>query len=182
MARRKPEGSNMEKTDTLRNLAEDEHWMHEAIRVAHETEREGGAPVGVVLVKDGVVVAEGHSLPWKNFDPTLHGEMDCIRTYAKEARTMDLSGCTLYTTLESCGMCFSASLWAGIDQIVFGAYASDIPKNSYEYVNYSSAALAQKSYKWATPERGPIAATGDVLRKECIRLFDGYKNWQREVI
>lgn len=170
----------MEGIEKQRSLAEDEQFMREAIRVAFETEQAGGAPAGVVLVKDGVIVAEGHSLPWKNFDPTLHGELDCIRAYAKQAKTIDLSGCTLYTTLESCGMCFSASLWAGIDRIVFGAYASDIPKNSYEYADYSSAALAEKSYKWATPERGHINVTGGVLRDECKALFDGYKDWQKE--
>lgn len=163
-------------------MNDDEHFIREAIRVAKETEVLGGAPVGVVLVKDGHIACEGHSLPWKNHDPTLHGEMDCIRTYARTAKTMDLSGCTLYSTLESCGMCFSACLWAGIDRIVFGAYASDIPENSYEFHDYALEKLVEKSLKWATPERGPIAVSGGILRNECKALFKDYKNWQKEIV
>lgn len=165
-----------------KTMNSDEHFIRKAIRVAQETEALGGAPVGVVLVKDGEIVQEGHALPWKNFDPTLHGEIDCIRSYAHSANSMDLSGCTLYATLESCGMCFSACLWAGIDQVVFGAYAADIPDNSYELRNHSIEELAKKSFKWATPERGPISVTGGVLRDECKALFDGYKNWQKEAV
>ena len=92
---------------------------------------------------------------------------------------MDLSGCTLYGTLEPCSMCMGAALWSGIDRVVFGAYAEDVIGNNYEYEDYSSEQLAKKSYRGANPERGPIKLKGGVLREECKALLSGYKNWQK---
>jgi tRNA(adenine34) deaminase len=78
---------------------------------------------------------------------------------------MDMQGCTLYGTLEPCSMCTGAALWAGIDRIVFGAYAADVAGNDYEYDDYSSEKLAKSSRKLADPSRGNIQVVGGVLVK-----------------
>lgn len=48
---------------------------------------------------------------YTTFDPTAHGETVAIREATRKLRTVDLSGCTLYTSLEPCPMC----CWAIID-------------------------------------------------------------------
>lgn len=77
-------------------------------------------------------------------------------------------------------MCMGAALWAGLDRVVFGAYASDVEGNNYEYDNYSSEDLALQSRKSANPKAGRIRLKGGVLRTECADLLKNYKDWQKQ--
>ncbi|RTK94767.1 nucleoside deaminase [Candidatus Saccharibacteria bacterium] len=158
----------------------DEDNMRLAIDVAKDAEASGGAAIGAIMVKDGKVIAQGLSNPWGKRDPSNHGEIDCIRNTAKDNDLMDMQGCTLYGTLEPCSMCVGAALWAGVDRIVFGAYAEDVAGNDYEYDNYSSEELAKTSRKAANPSRGKIEIIGGVLHEECKELLKDYKEWQKQ--
>lgn len=158
----------------------DEDFMRLAIQAAKDAEASGGAAIGAIMVKNGKIIAKGLSNPWGKRDPSNHGEMDCIRNCAKENNLLDMQGCTLYGTLEPCSMCVGAALWAGVDRIIFGAYAGDVPDNSYEYDNYSSEELTKTSRKAADASRGNIVIVGGVLREEATKLLDGYKGWQKQ--
>ena len=157
----------------------DEKFMQIAVDAAKEAEASGGAAIGAIMVKNGEVIARGLSNPWGKRDPSNHGEMDCIRNCAKDNDLLDMAGCTLYGTLEPCSMCVGAALWAGVDRIVFGAYAEDVAGNDYEYADYSSERLAKSSQKLANPSRGPIDIVGGVMREECKKLLKDYKGWQK---
>ena len=158
----------------------DEKYMQIAIDAAKGAESTGGAAIGAIMVRDGKVIARGLSNPWGKRDPSNHGEMDCIRKCAKDNDLLDMSGCTLYGTLEPCSMCVGAALWAGVDRIVFGAYAEDVAGNEYEYDNYSSEKLAKMSRKAADPTRGKIEIVGGVMRNECKELLKDYTGWQKQ--
>ncbi len=158
----------------------DEQFMQIAIDAAKEAESTGGAAIGAIMIKDGKVIARGLSNPWGKRDPSNHGEIDCIRNTAKDNDLMDMAGCTMYGTLEPCSMCVGAALWAGVDRIVFGAYAEDVADNNYEYDDYSSEQLAKTSRRAADPTRGKIEIVGGVLREECTGLLRGYRDWQKQ--
>lgn len=159
---------------------DDEYFMKLAIDMAKESEATGGCAIGSVIVKDNKVIARGFSNPYGKRDPSNHSEIDCIRTNAKQNNMMNMQGCTLYGTLEPCSMCMGAALWAGLDRVVFGAYASDVEGNNYEYDNYSSEDLALQSRKSANPKAGRIRLKGGVLRTECADLLKNYKDWQKQ--
>lgn len=162
------------KTDVKNDdAAPDEAYIRMAIELAHKSEQTGGIPIGALLVKDGEVISQALSLPWSERDTTNHTEIDCIRAAAKEHGLKDLTGCTLYGVIEPCSMCLSACLWAGVSRVVFGAYASDISANPYEYDNYSSEELVKNA-------SNPIRLTGSVLREECAALLKDYKDWQKQ--
>lgn len=158
----------------------DEQYIQMAIDVAKEAEASGGAAIGAIMIKDGKVIARGLSNPWGERDPSNHGEIDCIRNCAEQNDLMDMKGCTMYGTLEPCSMCVGAALWSGVDRIVFGAYAGDVPENLYEYDDYSSEELAKTSRRAANPDRGNIEIVGGVLREECKDLLKNYKGWQKQ--
>lgn len=158
----------------------DQDFMKLAIKAAQEAESTGGAAIGAIMVKDGKVIAQGLSNPFGKRDPSNHGEIDCIRNCAKDNDLMDMAGCTLYGTLEPCSMCVGAALWAGVDRIVFGAYAADVTGNDYEYNDYSSEDRAKGSRKAADPTRGNIEVVGGVLRDECKALLKDYRDWQKQ--
>ena len=81
----------------------------------------GGAEVGAVLVRGGQVICAGFNEGEMRHDPTAHSEMVVIRRACEQLKTTSLEGTTLYCTLQPCGMCTMACLWAGISRIVYGA-------------------------------------------------------------
>lgn len=98
---------------------QDKDYLQLAIDQANKSVLEGGFPAGAVIVKDGKVVGEGISIGNILHDPTSHGETQCIRNACKNIQSSNLSGATLYASMETCGMCLYSCMWAGIDRIVF---------------------------------------------------------------
>lgn len=57
-----------------------------------------------------------------------------IRNACQKLGTADLTGATLYESLQTCTMCFSVAYWAGISRIVSAAAKTDemVKKQYYE--------------------------------------------------
>ena len=111
---------------------DDKEYLKLAVEQAKESVKQGGFPAGAVVVKDGKIIAKGVSLGFKLNDPTNHAETASIRESCKILQTTDLSGATLYASLQPCLMCFSVANWAGISRIVFGCKKTkDMVKKGY---------------------------------------------------
>lgn len=144
-----------------------------AIEEAKASQAHGGAPIGGVIVKNGKVIARGWSLVWPKKDPTSHAETNAIRTAYKKLAG-DLTGCILYSTLESCSMCLGCAAWAGLTKIVFGAYKEDVQPNPYEMQDYHAEEHAKKLI---TQSGKTLEVKGGVIRRECTQLMKNIKNW-----
>lgn len=81
----------------------------------------GEVPVGAVVVKDGIVIAQGYNQPISSHDPTAHAEVMALRAASKVLGNYRLPGCELYVTLEPCVMCAGAMMHARLSRVVFGA-------------------------------------------------------------
>lgn len=155
-------------------MNDDEKYMLLAIEEAKKSVQSGGAPIGAVMVKDGQVIASGQSLVWPKKDPSAHGETECMKAACQKLQSLDLSGCTLYSTLESCSMCLGCAGWTGLSEIVFGAYKEDTPDNPYELADYH----AEEHAKRLTPATGKkVIVRGGILREECKGLMANIKQW-----
>src|SRR5690242_5047222 len=111
----------------------DHEYMQQALRLAQQGERAPGAsPIGCVIVLDGRVVGEGHNEVGIQHDPTAHAEMVAIRRACAGLKRDDLRGATLYSTLQPCGMCTMASIWAHIGRIVYGAGRTEVHRMYFE--------------------------------------------------
>lgn len=95
--------------------------MARALEMARAGRLRGEVPVGAVIVRGDVVLAESHNRTLERDDPTAHAEMVAIRAAARRARDRRLTGCTLYVTLEPCAQCAGAIVLARISRLVFGA-------------------------------------------------------------
>lgn len=100
---------------------DDERWMQQALALAHKAEALGEVPVGAVLVKDNVAIAEGWNQPISSNDPSAHAEMVALRLAGQLLENYRLPGTTLYVTLEPCAMCAGALLHARVDRVVYAA-------------------------------------------------------------
>ena len=103
-------------------MNDDEKWMSLALKQAIKAEEEGEVPVGAILVKDGLVIAEAHNQPISTNDVTAHAEIQLIRAAGKKLGNYRLTGTSLYVTLEPCAMCLGAMMHARIERIVYGAH------------------------------------------------------------
>ena len=98
-----------------------EHFRHRALYEAHLSGEAVGRPVGAVIVCDGEVEGRSGHRHETLTDPTAHAEVLAIRDAARNLGRVDLSGCTLYTTLEPCPMCSGAIIVSKVSTVVVGA-------------------------------------------------------------
>lgn len=94
-------------------------FLAAAIAEAEQGLREGGIPIGSVLVAEGKVVGRGHNRRVQNRSATLHGEMDALENAGRLPAAV-YRGATIYTTLSPCAMCSGAILLYGIPRVVIG--------------------------------------------------------------
>lgn len=95
--------------------------MARALALAREGAQAGEVPVGALVVKDGVVIAEAHNAPRMLKDPTAHAELLAIRRAAEALGAERLEGCELWVTLEPCAMCAGAIAHARIARLYYAA-------------------------------------------------------------
>ena len=94
-------------------------YMKAALSEAKKGLREGGIPIGAVLVKDGKIIGRGHNRRVQKKSAILHAEMDCLEN-AGRLKAKDYSECTIYSTLSPCDMCTGAILLYKIPTVVIG--------------------------------------------------------------
>lgn len=99
----------------------DKSWMARALEMARLAGFRGEVPVGAVLVRDGVILAEGHNRTVIRSDPTAHAEVVVIRDAAARQGDWRLEGATLFVTLEPCAQCCGAIVLARVPRVVYGA-------------------------------------------------------------
>lgn len=110
-------------------------FMRRAIELArHATDSGSGGPFGCVIVKDGVIVAEGFNQVRLTKDPTAHGEMVGLRAAAQKLGTADLSGCEIYNISIPCPMCLAALYWAKIDKVYYCCLPADADAIGFDNV------------------------------------------------
>ncbi len=95
--------------------------MQRALAAAQVAVHGGEVPIGAVVVKDGVVIAEAHNSPRTDHDPTAHAEILAIRRAAQVLGDERLSDCELWVTLEPCAMCAGAIQHARIARLYYAA-------------------------------------------------------------
>jgi len=104
--------------------------MREAILEARKGLREGGIPIGAVLVRDGRVIGRGHNRRVQKGSAILHAEMDCLEN-AGRLTARDYRRCVIYSTLSPCDMCTGAILLYKIPTVVIGENATFRGPESY---------------------------------------------------
>jgi tRNA(adenine34) deaminase len=139
--------------------SEQEVCMDRALWLARAALAKGDWPVAAVIARDGNILAEGQGQTNSRHDPTWHAELDALRKAA--ARRIDISGATLYSTMEPCPMCAWAIQLSGISRVVLGARHRDLRRT--DLGNYSLEAFAAlMGYQMVLVE--------GVRHAECIAL------------
>lgn len=93
--------------------------MKASIEEAIKGQKEGGIPIGSVLIYKDKILGRGHNRRVQKGSAILHGEMDALENAGRQSASV-YPECTLYTTLSPCSMCSGAVLLYGIPKIVIG--------------------------------------------------------------
>ena len=93
-----------------------------AMKEAQRAADDGNYPFGAVIADaQGNVIASAHNTQNSDTDPTAHAEINLIRKLAKQYSLADFGNFYLASNAESCSMCMSAAIKAGILHYIFGA-------------------------------------------------------------
>jgi len=94
-------------------------FLQAAIEEAEQGLKEGGIPIGSVLVHNGKIIGRGHNRRIQKGSAILHGEMDALENAGRLPASV-YRECVLYTTLSPCPMCSGAIALYGIPKVVVG--------------------------------------------------------------
>lgn len=139
----------------------DEEMVRRCLDLGRVALEKGDSPVGSLIVKDGRVVSRGIESVKAKSDPTAHAEVEALRSACESLRTLDLSGCVLYTNVEPCWMCSYAVRQTRIARVVFGLRNEKVGGLSSKF-----RVLVDDALKLPLPE---IAA--EILHEECRLLL-----------
>jgi tRNA(adenine34) deaminase len=145
-----------------------ERFMREALDIGATADKEGDMGIGSVVVKDGRVVGRGRNRIRTRRDPTIHAETEAIADALRKLGADNLSGCTIYTTMEPCAMCAGALLNVGLHHWVMGGRFKAVGRTDLGQYSVES---------FATFMAADVTVTTGVLQDECQALRNRY--WQR---
>jgi tRNA(Arg) A34 adenosine deaminase TadA len=138
--------------------------MQHAIEIARRGIAAGQSPFGAVVIRGEELVAAAHNAVLAETDPTSHAEVRAVRAASRALGTIDLSGCTLYSTCEPCPMCFGAIHWARLSRLVFGARIADALDAGFNELSVSNEILREIG-------GSEVAIVPDCRRAACVELF-----------
>ena len=146
-------------------MDEEKVFMREAIRLSEENVRSGkGGPFGVVIVKDGRIIATGVNTVTSTNDPTAHAEVNAIREACRVLGSFQLEGCDVYSSCEPCPMCLGAIYWARPSRLFFANGRADAAR-----IHFDDAFLYEELIKSVDMRSLP---TYQILTEEAARAFE----------
>jgi cytosine deaminase len=129
----------------------DKDFLAAALEEARQGLKEGGIPIGSVLVKDGKIIGRGHNRRVQQGDPMAHAEIDCLRQAGRVGR---YEGTVLYSTLMPCYLCSGAVVQFKIPKVIAG-----------ESVNFPGAP------QWLRSQGIEVV---DLADQGCVELMRGF--------
>jgi tRNA(adenine34) deaminase len=147
----------------MSNDSEHDRYIRRCIELARQAIATNDTPVGSLIVRGDRVIAEGVEGVRGSRDVTAHAEIQALRSAFVRLASHDLTGCTLYTSVEPCVMCAYAIRLAHVSVVVSGARSSD----ALSLVN-GLAVLTDTSL---LPRHPVPLVIRDVLEYECRAAF-----------
>ncbi len=137
------------------------HNHEDYMRILIEAARQSPVtevPVAAMLVKDGEILSQAINERESRNSILGHAELIALEKAATKTADWNLSGATIYITLEPCAMCAGAILQSHVSTVIFGAYDA------------KSGAFGSR-YQLATKN---LKIIGGILEQECSSLLQEF--------
>lgn len=145
------------------DLASDDYFMGEALRLAHVAAETDEVPVGAVIVRDQRIIARAHNQVELLHDATAHAEMLALTQATAVVGDWRLDGCALFVTKEPCPMCAGALTLSRVARVVFGVRDERAGGAGGVFAITSCPGLNHT-----------VTVTGGVREVECRELLQGF--------
>jgi len=132
------------------------------MRLAIKDAKKHGLHFGAVVTKGNKLISVAGKRP--KGDPRYHAETKAIIRATNSLKTLNLKGCTLYSTCEPCPMCFYMAWITNISDIVFGASLKDSIKFGFKELDLTAKEMNKRG-------SNKIKIEGSFLKDECLKLF-----------
>ena len=168
----------------MENKHPNKKFMKIAIATALKGFKNNQYPIGAVVVVENKVLASSYTTLNITGDPSCHAEVNAIRLASKKINTNkkintgswahNLENAWLYSTMESCTMCTSLTIWAGMKGMVYGTdsktffKANNMSKNNARYIFMHPYDIIKNSNPKLKLYKG-------FMEKECDKLLELYK-------
>ncbi len=97
-------------------------YMREALKQARKAFEQGEVPIGAVVVgPDGTIIGRGYNKVEQLQQQNQHAEVRAINQACKKIDSWRLLDCSVYVTLEPCGMCMHLIKLSRMRGVVYGA-------------------------------------------------------------
>jgi len=149
-------------------ILDKEKFMREALKEAKKAYDKEEIPVGVVIVKDGKVIARGHNLKETDKNAVHHAEIIAINKASKKLDNWRLIDCDMYVTLEPCTMCIGAIISSRIKKIFVGTMD--------EKAGACGSVLNVLDYKF----NHKVELETGILKEECEYILKDFFKMLRE--
>lgn len=145
------------------NEIEHERYIGHCIELARQALLTNDTPVGSLIVRGDQVIAEGIEAVRGLCDVAAHAEIQALRAAFIQLNSRELTGCTLYTSVEPCVMCAYVIRLARVSVVVSGTRPVDMSTRINGQTVLSDASIL--------PSPPVPLAIRDVLEPECRALF-----------
>jgi tRNA(Arg) A34 adenosine deaminase TadA len=164
-----------ETVDFNRPYTDDDARVRVAIALARENVvRETGGPFGAAVFESGSgrLVGVGTNAVVRLNNSSAHAEVVALMMAQAEVGSFTLQADgkprhELFSSCEPCAMCLGATLWSGVNRLVFAATREDATRLSFD-----EGPVFPQSYDYLT-QRG-IAIERGRLRSEATAVFNLY--------
>lgn len=148
--------------------------MQQAIDLATTKMQEGhGGPFAAIIVRNGIVIAQGFNRVTSSLDPTAHAEIDAIRKACQQLQSFRLAGCEIFINCEPCPMCLAALYWAGIERITYAATRKDAAD-----IGFADDWIYSEIGKEPTNRAIPMRQT---MRREALTSFKAWQEYNEKI-
>lgn len=104
------------------NTLDHTYFMREALKEAELALQAGEAPIGAVIVHNGVIVGRGQAEHVRRQSRLAHAELNALLATATSLYDFPHTDGVIYTTLEPCEMCLGAIVMSdAVNHIVYAA-------------------------------------------------------------
>jgi len=149
---------------------QDVKFIQRCIELSDESVKNGDAPFGALIVKDGKIISE--SINNSKTRVSDHAEIIALHKAHEILKTSDLSDCILYSNCEPCPMCSFMSREYRVKKVVF-AMPSKFMGGYSKWNILQDSELSQFKKFFGKP---PIVISG-VLESEAKKVFDKTSLW-----
>ncbi|HAP14725.1 MULTISPECIES: tRNA adenosine(34) deaminase TadA [Lactococcus] len=148
---------------------EKEYFMGQALLEAEKAAANEEVPIGVVIVREGEIIARAFNRRELDGRATHHAEICAIEAANEVVGNWRLLDCALFVTIEPCVMCAGAIGLARIPEVYFGATN---PK--------FGAAVSLYQILEDTRLNHRVAVQGGVLETECADIMQTFFQKRRK--